>query len=92
MVELIAAERLQALARDDKWYLSCGDGIVWAPTFPQWLHCPGFWDEAYIYHHAFAPLFTVALVGADGQEIPLTRVSTKWRPDNAFKLGERYSR
>ncbi|HSM61091.1 MAG TPA: hypothetical protein VK849_09855, partial [Longimicrobiales bacterium] len=45
--ERAARERLQALARSDKWFLSAGDGFLWAPPFPRWLdRCPGFWDEA----------------------------------------------
>ncbi|NIM51718.1 MAG: hypothetical protein GTN78_25740, partial [Gemmatimonadales bacterium] len=74
-------ERLQALTRDDKWFLSCGDGIIWAPPFPRWLHHPGFWDEALVYYHAFAPLFSVALVDSDGDEISLGQHSRRWRPD-----------
>jgi hypothetical protein len=72
---------LERLSRGDKWYLSAGDGILWAPAFPIWLHAPGFWDEAHVYYHPFAPLFTVALVGEDGREIPLKQLSRAWRPD-----------
>ncbi len=74
-------DRLDALARSDKWYLSCGDGIVWAPPFPQWLSHPGFWDEALVYYHPFAPLFTVALVGPTGEAAALERGPLDWRPD-----------
>ena len=75
------AQRLDALARPDKWYLSAGDGVLWAPPFPAWLHVPGFWDEAHVYYHAVAPLFAVALVDAAGRAVPLERVSWRWRPD-----------
>ena len=74
-------QRLQALARSDKWYLSCGDGVLWAPPFPAWLHVPGFWDEAHAYYHPVAPLFAVALVDASGRAIPLERHAWRWRPD-----------
>jgi hypothetical protein len=74
-------ERLQAFERTDKWFLSCGDGIIWAPPFPIALHRPGFWDEALVYYHPFAPLFSVALVKPDGNEMPLERVRQRWRPD-----------
>jgi hypothetical protein len=70
-----------ALCRPDKWCLSAGDGILWAPAFPVWLDHPGFWDEAHIYYHPFAPLFSVALLGADGREAPLKQISRAWRPD-----------
>ena len=35
---------IESLARDDKWYLGSGDGIIFAPPFPLWLDAPGFWD------------------------------------------------
>lgn len=76
-----AEQRLERLSRADKWYLSAGDGIIWAPAFPVWLHAPGFWDEAHVYYHPFAPLFTVALVRPDGREVPLRQIARHWRPD-----------
>jgi hypothetical protein len=75
------AERLRALARPDKWFLSAGDGFLWAPPFPRRLDRPGFWDAAHVYHYPLEPLFSVALVGADGRERPLRRASIEWRPD-----------
>lgn len=68
------------LSRTDKWFLSAGDGVIWAPPFPVWLHRPGFWDEAMIGYHPFAPLFSVAMVGPDGREIPLTQSGMQWQP------------
>jgi hypothetical protein len=76
-----ADERLQALARDDKWFLSCGDGVIWAPPFPRSLHRPGFWDEALVYEHPFEPLFTIALIDPDADEIELHPRERAWRPD-----------
>lgn len=73
--------RLEALSRDDKWYLGSGDGLLWAPSSPRWLHRPAFWDEARIYHVPVAPCFTVSLVTGDGKEDPLERQDTHWRPD-----------
>jgi len=67
-------DRLSSLQRDDKWFLSCGDGTLWAPPFPSALHLPGYWDEALVYYHPIAPLFTVALVGQDGNELQLSKV------------------
>jgi hypothetical protein len=78
---LTSDQRLDRLARDDKWYLSAGDGILWAPAFPVWLHTPGFWDEAHVYYHPFAPLFSVAIVDGRGYELPLKQISRNWRPD-----------
>ncbi len=75
--------RLAALARPDKWYLSAGEGFLWAPPFPDHLDRPGFWDAAHLFHFPVGPLFTVALVDAAGREIPLRMAdgSRVWRPD-----------
>ncbi len=73
--------RLRALARPDKWFLSAGDGFLWAPPFPRRLDRPGFWDTAHVYHFPIEPLFSVALVGDDGRERLLRRTSMDWRPD-----------
>ncbi len=73
--------RLRALARPDKWFLSAGEGFLWAPPFPGWLHRPGFWDPAHVWHYPLGPLFSVALVAADGRADALERVSSDWRPD-----------
>lgn len=75
------ARRLGALERAEKWYLSAGDGFLWAPPFPRWLHRPGFWDGAHVFHYSFAPLFGVVLVDADGREVGLDLVDRSWRPD-----------
>lgn len=75
-------ERLRALALPGKWFLSAGDGFLWAPPFPRWLHRPGFWDPAHVWHYPLGPLFSVALVrGRDGREDPLEQVARAWRPD-----------
>ncbi len=71
---------LELLARQDKWYLSGGDGILFAPTFPLWLDAPGFWDEGTIFQYAFGPLFTVSALDAEGREIPMRAISRRWTP------------
>ena len=71
---------IELLAREDKWYLGSGDGIIFAPPFPVWLDAPGFWDEATIYQYQVGPLFTVTWLNADGQELPLRAVSRRWTP------------
>jgi hypothetical protein len=71
---------IEALARPDKWYLGCGDGIIFAPPFPLWLDAPGFWDEATIYQYAFGPLFTVTILDQDGRELPLRARARRWTP------------
>jgi hypothetical protein len=71
---------IELLARDDKWYLGSGEGVIFAPPFPAWLDAPGFWDEATIYQYHVAPLFTVTLLDHDGREIALSRRSRRWTP------------
>ena len=71
---------IELLARDDKWYLGCGDGILWAPPTPCWLDAPGFWDPGLVYEHEIAPLFTIAALDADGRELPLRARARRWTP------------
>ena len=64
-------ERINALARADKWYLAGLDGVLWAPPFPTWLHRPGFWDPAHLLQHEIGPGFSVAILDRGGMEIAL---------------------
>ena len=73
-------DAIELLARDDKWYLGSGEGVIFAPTFPVWLDAPGFWDEGTIYQYHLAPLFTVTLLDHDGRELPIARRSRRWTP------------
>ena len=72
---------LELLVRTDKWYLSAGEGLIWAPPFPAWLEYPGFWDEAHLFEYPVQPLFTVAFVDDDGREIRLEPQPRRWTPD-----------
>src|SRR5450432_767299 len=74
------SDPLALLARADKWFLSATDGIAFAPPFPRWLDSPGFWDEATLYHYAFAPLFTVSAIDGDGREVAMRPVARRWTP------------
>ena len=71
---------LDLLARDDKWYLSAGEGLIWAPMFPMWLDAPGFWDEARLFEYPLQPLFSVAFVDDGGREVPLRALRRRWTP------------
>ena len=71
---------LELLARDDKWYLSAGEGLVWAPPFPEWLASPGFWDEAHLFEYPLKPLFTVSFVDDAGRELALAPLDRRWTP------------
>ena len=73
------AARASFRARDDKWYLGAGDGLIWAPPFPQWLDAPGFWDEAHLFQYVIRPLFTLTFL-RDGHPVPLRCVRRRWTP------------
>ena len=64
-------DRIDALARPDKWYLGGLDGVVWAPPFPRRLDRPGFWDPVHLLQHEVGPGFAVALLDEGGREIAL---------------------
>lgn len=74
------SDPLELLARGDKWYLSAGEGLVFAPPFPAWLETPGFWDEAHLFQYPLQPLFTVTFLDDAGRELPLTSGSRRWSP------------
>jgi hypothetical protein len=76
----MTVDRIEYLARDEKWYLGCGDGIIYAPSFPQWLDAPGFWDEATFYQYHFGPLYTVTWLDESGRVIPLRARARRWTP------------
>ena len=71
---------IELLARDDRWQLSAGEGLVFAPPHPLWLDAPGFWDDASLLGAVFGPLFTVAVLDDDGLEIPVHLTSRRWSP------------
>lgn len=66
--------------RPDKWYLGAGDGLIYAPPFPQWLDVPGFWDEAHLFQYAVRPLFTVTFIEG-GRVLRMGAVRRSWTPD-----------
>jgi hypothetical protein len=68
------------LTRPDKWYLGCGDGLIWAPPFPLWPDAPGFWDEAHLAQHRIQPLFTVSFVAPDGTAPRMRARTMAWSP------------
>ena len=73
-------DAVELLAREDAWCLGGGDGALFAPVAPVWLDAPGFWDGATVGDVPFAPLFTVTILDADGDELPLKLVSRRWTP------------
>jgi hypothetical protein len=71
---------IELLAREDRWQLSAGEGLVFAPPHPLWLDTPGFWDDASIVGAVFGPLFTITVLDDDGLEIPAHLTSRRWSP------------
>lgn len=59
--------------------MGAGDGLIWAPPFPQWLDAPGFWDEAHLYQYEIGPLFAIGFV-VDGRVPPPRKRSREWTP------------
>ncbi len=72
---------LELLAREDKWFLGGGRGLVFAPPFPLHLDRPGFWDAAHYLHFPFEPVYTYALIDERLRDIPLRPLDRRWRPD-----------
>ena len=71
---------IELLAREDRWQLSAGEGLIFAPPHPLWLNAPGFWDPASLLGDEIAPLFTVAFLDDDGLEIPAYLTTRRWSP------------
>jgi hypothetical protein len=71
---------LELLARADRWHLSAGEGLVFAPPHPLWLDAPGFWDPASLGGAEIGPLFTVAFLDDDGVEVPAHLTTRRWSP------------
>jgi hypothetical protein len=74
------SDPLELLERTDKWYLSAGEGLVFAPPFPVWLDAPGFWDEAHVFEYPLQPLFTITFLDDAGRELPLVPGARRWTP------------
>jgi hypothetical protein len=71
---------IELLARDDRWQLSAGEGLIFAPPHPLWIGAPGFWDGASLLGTVVAPLFTVSVVDDDGAEVAAHLTSRRWTP------------
>ncbi len=74
------SDLVDLLARTDKWQLSAGEGLVFAPPFPLWLDVPGFWDEAHLFEYPLQPLFTITWLDAAGAELRLVPGARRWTP------------
>jgi hypothetical protein len=76
---------LTLLERPDKWYVSGGWALIYAPPFPLHDERPGFWDPAHYLHFPFEPVFTFALLDEQQREIPLHFEARSWRPDRVIQ-------
>ncbi len=79
---------LNYLSREDKWFLGGGKAVVWAPEFPTWLEKPGFWDHACYLDYRVGPLFTLAIVDAQGRELAFPSFATTglWQVDHINQI------
>ena len=71
---------IELLARADRWQLSAGEGLLFAPPHPLWLDAPGFWDPASLLGDEIGPLFTVAFLDDDGVEVASHLTTRRWSP------------
>ena len=71
---------IELLARADRWQLSAGEGLLFAPQHPLWLDTPGFWDPASLFGDEIGPLFTVAFLDDDGVEVASHLTTRRWSP------------
>jgi hypothetical protein len=81
---------IELLAREDRWQLSAGEGLVFAPPHPLWLNAPGFWDPVSLFGDEIGPLFTVAFLDDDGREVPAYLTTRRWSPAEVaaeYRLG-----
>jgi hypothetical protein len=82
---------IELLAREGRWQLSAGEGLIFAPPHPLWLDTPGFWDGATFLGDDIAPLFTVTVLDDDGLEVPAHLTSRRWSPAEIaaeYRLGK----
>lgn len=71
---------LERLRRADRYSLGAGDGVLFAPAHPLWLHRPGFWDGVQWYSHVLRPAFTLSIVDENAREVPLRESFRSWTP------------
>lgn len=72
---------LALLARPDKWFVSGGRALAFAPPFPLFLNDPGFWDAAHYLHFPAGPGFSFVLLDEAGTPVDLACAGRDWRPD-----------
>lgn len=76
---------LALLERPDKWYVSGGRALLYAPPFPLHDQRPGFWDPVHYLHFPLEPVFTFTILDEREREIPLDFEARSWRPDRVVQ-------
>jgi hypothetical protein len=68
--------------RNDKWFLGNGMGLVYAPSFPEYLDVPGFYDYADYFDIRAEPIFTITILDEALKPLRLQvdQTSLFWNP------------
>jgi hypothetical protein len=68
--------------RGDKWFLGNGSGLIYAPSFPEYLDVLGFYDYADFYDIKVEPVFTMTILDENFRPIQLEcdLSSREWTP------------
>ncbi len=80
---MVAFDALTSLSRKgDKWFLGNGTGLVYAPSFPEYLDVPGFYDYADYFDIKVEPIFTLTILDEDLKPVKLeyNASSLFWTP------------
>nr|MDO8098821.1 trehalase family glycosidase [Candidatus Njordarchaeota archaeon] len=76
-------EPLSLLSRKgDKWFLGNGSGLIYAPSFPEYLDVPGFYDYADYFDIKVEPVFTITILDGDLKPVGLEYQASSlfWTP------------
>jgi hypothetical protein len=76
------------LGRKDKWFLSGGRRLLWAPPFANYADLPGFWDYATYLEQKVEPLFALTLLDERFGELLPVMTGREWSPSD---LTQHYS-
>lgn len=68
--------------KGDKWFLGNGRGLIYAPSFPEYLDVLGFYDYADYFDIKIEPIFTIAILDEDLKPVRLESQASSlfWTP------------
>ena len=68
--------------RGDKWFLGNGMGLIYAPSFPEYLDVLGFYDNADYFDVKVEPIFTITILDESLKplRLQLDQASPFWTP------------